>query len=109
MLKIIPQKKKSTIAVEDRKRLVLYEQIEKKNQNQTYKQTLKIKKISNLIDVQEQKKTFTNCWTLGARFKMHAILVKFGQNWPKFGQKGDQNYICMDKILNEEKGNRKKH
>jgi len=29
MLKIIPQKKKSTIAVEDRKRLVLYEQIEK--------------------------------------------------------------------------------
>jgi len=30
MLKIIPQKKKSTIAVEDRKRLVLYEQIEKK-------------------------------------------------------------------------------
>ena len=40
---------------------------------------------------------------------MHAILVKFGQNWPKFGQKGDQNYICMDKILNEEKGNRKKN
>ena len=44
MLKIIPQKQKRTIAVEDRKRLVLYEQIEKKNQNQTYKQTIKIKK-----------------------------------------------------------------
>ena len=38
---------------------------------------------------------------------MHAILVKFGLNWPKFGQKGDQNYICMDKILNEDEGKRK--
>ena len=39
---------------------------------------------------------------------MHAILVKIGLNWPKFGQKGDQNYICMDKILNEDEGKRKK-